>query len=129
MSTSPLRVLLLEDNAGDARLVHRTLGEHAPDAFAVVWVERLATALQHHERVDGGGYPRGLKNEAIPIEARIMAVAHVVEAMSSHRPYRPALGIEMALAEIECGSGTLYDPAVVAACLTLFQDSGYAIPG
>ena len=66
-------------------------------------------ALQHHERMDGSGYPQGLKGEAILLEARIMAVADVVEAMSSHRPYRPGLGIEAALAEIERGRGTAYD--------------------
>ena len=85
-------------------------------------------ALQHHERMDGSGYPQGLKGEAILLDARIMAVADVVEAMSSHRPYRPGLGIEAALAEIERGRGTVYDPAVADACLKLFRDRGYAIP-
>ena len=85
-------------------------------------------ALQHHERIDGSGYPQGLKGEAILLEARIMAVADVVEAMSSHRPYRPGLGIDKALAEIERGRGTSYDPAVADACLKLFRDGGYAIP-
>jgi len=85
-------------------------------------------ALQHHERLDGSGYPHGLKGEAILLEARIMAVADVVEAMSSHRPYRPGLGIDKALAEIERGRGSAYDPAVVDACLRLFRDRGYAIP-
>jgi len=70
-------------------------------------------ALQHHECMDGSGYPQGLKGEAILMEARILAVADVVEGMSSHRPYREARGIEEALAEIESGSGTVYD-AVVA---------------
>ena len=85
-------------------------------------------ALQHHERMDGSGYPQGLKGKAILIEARIMAVADVVEAMASHRPYRPALGIEKALAEIERGHGTAYDPVVADACLKLFREQGYAIP-
>ena len=85
-------------------------------------------ALQHHERMDGGGYPQGLKGEAILLEARIMAVADVVEAMSSHRPYRSGLGIEEALAEVEGGGGTKYDRAVVEACLTLFREKGYSIP-
>ncbi|MCX7247211.1 MAG: HD domain-containing protein, partial [Burkholderiales bacterium] len=85
-------------------------------------------ALQHHERMDGGGYPQGLKGEAILLEARIMAVADVVEAMSSHRPYRSGLGIEEALAEVEGGGGTKYDRTVVEACLTLFREKGYSIP-
>jgi hypothetical protein len=67
--------------------------------------------LQHHERLDGSGYPGGLVGEEILLGARIIAVADVVEAMSSHRPYRPALGIEVALKEIEDGSGTRYDSA------------------
>lgn len=73
--------------------------------------------LQHHERLDGSGYPQGLKGDAIILEARILAVAEVVEAMASHRPYRPAPGIEAALHEIESGAGTLYCPQVAAACL------------
>lgn len=85
------------------------------------------TTLQHHERLDGSGYPHGLKGEEILLEARIMAVADVVEAMSSHRPYRAALGLEKALAEIERGRGTAYDPAIVDACLKLFRKNKYTI--
>ena len=84
-------------------------------------------ALQHHERMDGSGYPQGLKGEAILLEARILAVADVIEAMSSHRPYRPGLGIEAALAEIERGRGTVYDANVADACLRLFREKGYTI--
>jgi HD-GYP domain-containing protein (c-di-GMP phosphodiesterase class II) len=83
---------------------------------------------QHHERMNGSGYPRKLKGNEILIEARIMAVADVVEAMSSHRPYRAALGIEAALEEIEKNKGTLYDNAVVDACLSLFREKGYKLP-
>jgi PAS domain S-box-containing protein len=85
-------------------------------------------ALQHHERMDGSGYPRGLKGEEILLEARIMSVADVVEAMSSHRPYRAGLGIDKALAEIERGRGSAYDPVVVDACLKLFRENGYELP-
>ncbi len=77
--------------------------------------------LQHHERRDGSGYPRGLKCNDILPEARIIAVADVVEAMASHRPYRPALGIEAALAEIKAKRGKLYDPRVVDACVSVFE--------
>jgi HD-GYP domain-containing protein (c-di-GMP phosphodiesterase class II) len=84
--------------------------------------------LQHHERLDGTGYPNGLKGDEILLEARVMAVADVVEAMASHRPYRPGLGIEKALAEIERGSGTAYDSTVVEACLRLFREKGYVLP-
>jgi len=85
-------------------------------------------ALQHHERLDGSGYPQGLSGNAICLEARILAVADVVEAMSSHRPYRPSLGIDKALAEIEDGRDTKYDAQVVDACLHLFRNSRYTLP-
>ena len=84
---------------------------------------------QHHERMNGSGYPRNLKGDDILMEARIMAVADVVEAMASHRPYRPALGIDMALAEIEKNRGTHYDNAVVDACLRLFREKKYQLEG
>ena len=77
--------------------------------------------LEHHERLDGSGYPRGLKGEEIALEARILAVADTVEAMSSHRPYRPALGLEAALLEIEQQAGKRYDSRIAAACLRLFR--------
>ena len=82
---------------------------------------------QHHERLDGSGYPQGLKGEAIALEARIVAVADVVEAMSSHRPYRPGLGIEAALKEIESKRGTWFEPAAVDACVRLFRDKGFRL--
>ena len=86
-------------------------------------------AYQHHERMDGSGYPRGLKSDEILLEARITAVADVIEAMSAHRPYRPGLGLEQALAEIERGRGASYDPQVVDACLLLFRKKNFALPG
>ncbi|MEI6315630.1 MAG: PAS domain S-box protein, partial [Syntrophus sp. (in: bacteria)] len=82
---------------------------------------------QHHERMNGSGYPRNLKGEEILMEARILAVADVVESMASHRPYRPAKGIKVALEEIENNKGTLYDEAVVDACLRLFREKGYQL--
>jgi len=84
---------------------------------------------QHHERIDGSGYPRNLKGDDILMGARILAVADVVESMASHRPYRPSLGIDMALEEIEKNKGTLYDVAVVDACLRLFREKGFQIQG
>ena len=85
------------------------------------------TVYQHHERMNGSGYPRNLKGNEILIEARIMAVADVVEAMASHRHYRPGLGIDAALAEIEKNKGTHYDNTVTDACLKLFREKGYKL--
>ena len=81
--------------------------------------------LQHHERVDGTGYPNGIAKDDILIEARILAVADTVEAMASHRPYRPALGIDLALEEIEKNRGTKFQPEIVDACLTLFRSGEF----
>ena len=80
--------------------------------------------LQHHEHIDGSGYPSGLKGDEISIEARIVSVADVVEAISSHRPYRPALGVEMAKDELIQRSGTFYDKNVVDACLKIIEVKG-----
>ncbi len=77
---------------------------------------------QHHERYDGSGYPQGLSGDAIRVEARIIGVADTVEAMTSHRPYRPGLGINVALREIREGRNSRYDPAIADACLAVFQD-------
>jgi PAS domain S-box-containing protein/putative nucleotidyltransferase with HDIG domain len=79
--------------------------------------------LQHHEYLDGSGYPQGLQEKNILLEARILTVADVVEAMASHRPYRPALGIDKALDEVKFGKGTKFDAAVVDACLAIFAKS------
>ncbi|MFH1639553.1 MAG: HD domain-containing phosphohydrolase, partial [Chloroflexota bacterium] len=83
--------------------------------------------LQHHERINGSGYPAGLTGEKALLEAKIMAVADVVEAMSSHRPYRPALGADKALEEIEKNKGILYDPDVVDTCVRLFAEKGFRL--
>jgi putative nucleotidyltransferase with HDIG domain len=81
--------------------------------------------LQHHERMDGSGYPAGLSGEQIILEARILGVADVVEAMASHRPYRPAHSIEDVLQEISQNRNVLYDHEVVDACLKLFTEKGF----
>lgn len=83
------------------------------------------TVLQHHERIDGSGYPRGVHYEDIIPGVRILAVADVVEAMASHRPYRPALGVDKAMEEIWQKKGVLYDPAVAEACTRLFTEKGF----
>ena len=80
---------------------------------------------QHHERMNGSGYPQGIKGEEILLEARILAVADVVEAICTHRPYRPAWGIDKALKEIFQYKGVLYDPEVVDACIKLFREKGF----
>lgn len=80
---------------------------------------------QHHERLDGSGYPQALMGDQILLEARIMVVADVVESMLSHRPYRPALGVDAALEEIAAHKGSLFDPAAVEACIRLFQVRGF----
>ncbi|HON58768.1 MAG TPA: PAS domain S-box protein [Smithella sp.] len=83
--------------------------------------------LQHHERMNGSGYPNNIKGDEILLEARIIAVADVVEAISSHRPYRPALGIDFALDEISKNRNTLYDPDVVDVCLKLFREKHFVL--
>jgi putative nucleotidyltransferase with HDIG domain len=82
------------------------------------------TVLQHHERVDGSGYPNKLAGDDIILEARILCVADVIESMLSHRPYRPAPGLEKALEEIELNSGILYDPVVADACFRISSNGG-----
>ena len=86
------------------------------------------TILQHHERLDGSGYPQGLKDGKIILEAKILAVADVVEAITSHRPYRPGFGLDAALEEIELNRDKLYDAQVADACLRLFRERGYQLP-
>ncbi|MFO7569273.1 MAG: response regulator, partial [Smithellaceae bacterium] len=84
--------------------------------------------LEHHERMDGSGYPQGITGDDILLESKIIAVADVVEAISSHRPYRPAFGMNPALEEIIQGQGVIYDHAVVDACLKLFRENRYVLP-
>jgi response regulator RpfG family c-di-GMP phosphodiesterase len=84
--------------------------------------------LQHHERMDGSGYPHGLGGKEVLIEARIVGVADVVETMASHRPYRPAMGLDRALEEVMKNKGRLYDEKVVNACLILFNEKGFEFP-
>ena len=84
--------------------------------------------LQHHERLDGSGYPRGLSGDDVLMAARIIGVADVVETMASHRPYRPSMGIDKALEEITQNRGVLYEPLVVDACLEIFNNKEFHLP-
>jgi len=83
--------------------------------------------LQHHERMDGSGYPRGLKGDEILMGARIIAIADVVEAMATNRPYRAVLGLDAALEEIKQGRGKLYDTSAADACIALFENEGFSL--
>ena len=103
---------------------HSTAGYEILEKVYLPWPV-AEVVNQHHERIDGSGYPLGLKKDEILIEARILAVADVIEAMTAHRPYRAGLGIDVALGEIESKSGTLYDEKVAEAALALFRDDKY----
>ncbi len=115
---TPIEFLLIKGHAQAGYEILKDIDFPWPIA-AIVW--------QHHERLDGSGYPQGLKGADILLESSILAVADVVEAMGSHRPYRPTLGIDVALQEIERGRGIQYDPAVADACLKLFRERDYAL--
>lgn len=105
--------------------MHSQVGYDIVKQIAFPWpVAQMV--LQHHERIDGSGYPQGLTGDEILLEARIIGVADVVEAITSFRPYRPALGSDLALAEIANGAGTKFNSAVVAACLAVFRQGGFA---
>jgi putative nucleotidyltransferase with HDIG domain len=114
LSTFEMQIIQTHPGVG-AEIIQ---GVHAP------WpIEQMV--LQHHERQDGSGYPQGLKGDDILLEARIVAVADVVEAMASHRPYRATLGMDAALEEIERGQGTRFDAGAVEACIILFKERGF----
>jgi HD-GYP domain-containing protein (c-di-GMP phosphodiesterase class II) len=105
---------------------HTTVGGDILTKASLPW-PIAEVALQHHERMDGSGYPKGLSGDDIIMPARIVAVADVVESMMQHRPYRPALGKDKALEEIVSGAGSRYDQSVVDACLDVFDD-GFSFP-
>jgi PAS domain S-box-containing protein/putative nucleotidyltransferase with HDIG domain len=114
----------LNETEFDLIKMHPQVGKEILKTMELPWII-CPIVLQHHERLDGSGYPRGLSGNSISLEARILAVADVVEAMASHRPYRPSLGIDAALKEIVDNKGKLYDAQVVDVCLTLFVDKGF----
>jgi HD-GYP domain-containing protein (c-di-GMP phosphodiesterase class II) len=105
--------------------VHPQAGYDILKTIDFPWPVALAV-LQHHERLDGSGYPHGLLGHDIIGEAKILAVADVVEAIASHRPYRPALGIDRAMTEISRHQGVLYDSEVVRTCLRLFSENHFS---
>lgn len=107
--------------------------EHAEKGYNILkdipFDSPIATIVrQHHEKIDGSGYPFGLKEDEILIESKILAVADIVEAMSAHRPNRPALGLEVALKEIEKQAGVTLDEDIVKVCLSLFREKGFKLP-
>ena len=107
------------------------INEHPQVAYEILSKAELPhpvaeAVLQHHERLNGSGYPRGLSGNEILPEAMILIVADVVEAMSSHRPYRPSLGADCALSELTSGAGSLYDGDVVEVCLAVFREDGFS---
>ena len=104
---------------------HPQAGWEALKGIDVPW-PLAEIVYQHHERINGTGYPRGLMGTEILLEARIIAVADVVEAMSNHRPYRAAFGVQSALDEIRSGAGRLYDPVVAQACCAVFEEEGFS---
>jgi putative two-component system response regulator len=122
---------ILNKPGGLAKLEHAMIQAHPQVGYDVLKTVEFPwpvaqIVLQHHERLDGSGYPQGLSGEKILLEARILAVADVVTAMSSHRPSGGLWGIDKALEEISQNRGVLYDPKVVDACLKLFTEKGFA---
>ncbi len=127
--TIPLEILNRPGRLSE--LEYRLIQEHVRAGYDIIkgvdfpW-PIAQIVLQHHERLDGSGYPNGLKAGDLLPEAKILAVADVVEAMMSHRPYRAALGLDAALAAVQTAAGRLYDRAAVEACVRLMRDNGFA---
>jgi len=105
---------------------HPQIGRDILKSVDFVW-PISSIVWKHHERLDGGGYPQGLQGDEIDLEARIISVADVVEAMASHRPYRASLGMERALNEVEANRGTRFDPDAVDTCLKLIREDGFEL--
>lgn len=126
----PIEILSRPGKLSDAEFAiiktHPQVGYDILSGFEFPWPIAII-AHQHHERMDGSGYPNALRGDDILLEARVLTVADVVESMSSHRPYRPAHTLEESLAEIEQHRGTRFDPMAVDACLKLFREKGYKL--
>jgi HD-GYP domain-containing protein (c-di-GMP phosphodiesterase class II) len=120
----PVEILVKPGRLSDMEMsliqVHPQAGYEILKGIEFPWPVAQA-ALQHHERMDGSGYPQGLRGDKISLEACILAVADVVDAMTHHRPYRPAFSLRDALEEIKRGRGRLYDPHVVDACVEVLE--------
>jgi HD-GYP domain-containing protein (c-di-GMP phosphodiesterase class II) len=101
-----------------------TILKDIPFAWPIAEIVR-----QHHEKLDGSGYPRGLKADEMLPEAKVLAVADIVEAMASYRPYRPGIPLDVVLKEIEKDAGTLLDPEAVRVCVSLFRDKHFVVAG
>ena len=113
-----------------SEIEHRLIKNHSQIGYDILKSIEFSwpiaqIVLQHQERLNGSGYPQGLKGDDTLLEAKIIAVADVIEAMSSHRPYRPAFGINKALEEISKNKGILYDPEAVNICIRLFKEEGF----
>jgi HD-GYP domain-containing protein (c-di-GMP phosphodiesterase class II) len=128
----PLEVLVKPDRLSDdeMRLIqsHSEIGRGILKDIEFSWPV-AEIVFQHHERINGSGYPQGLAGDAILLEARILCAADVVEAMASDRPYRAAIGLKGALEELSINRGVLYDPAIVDVCHELFTKRGFKFEG
>lgn len=126
--TVPIEILCRPGRLGDIEMsmirTHPVKGYRLLESIDFPW-PIAQMVLEHHERLDGSGYPQGLTATQTMMEAKILAVADVVSVMSSHRPYRPAPGVERALDEIHRHQGLLYDPRVVGACIKVFTEGGF----
>jgi PAS domain S-box-containing protein/putative nucleotidyltransferase with HDIG domain len=126
----PTEILCKTDQLSDIEFslikTHPEVGHEILKTLELPW-EICPIILEHHERLDGSGYPNGIYGKNICLGARVLAVADVVEALSSHRPYRPALGISKAIEEISQNRGSLYDADVVDACIRLINKKGYTL--
>ena len=127
----PAEILTNPDGLSNAEFdivkTHSSMGYEILKTLDLPW-PIAKTVRQHHERLDGSGYPDGLSGDQIILEAKILAVADVVEAIASHRPYRPAYGIEKALEEISLNQGILYDIEAVDSCIKMFREKGFQFP-
>ncbi|MDP4795700.1 MAG: HD-GYP domain-containing protein, partial [Rhodospirillales bacterium] len=115
----------LTENEYEIVKAHPQVGYEILESTSFPWPIK-EMILQHHERIDGSGYPNGISGDDIIIEAKVLAVADVVDAMTAHRPYRPAFGIEKAIQELQGGRGALYDSSVVDACVELLSDKAFS---
>lgn len=130
MISFPMTIIMKPTNFSELEFglvkVHPQIGDDLLKDLEFPWpIARMA--LEHHERMNGSGYPQGLSGDDILTESRILAVCDVIEAMITHRTHRPAHGLDLALEEILQNKGILYDPEVVDVCLKLFKEKGFKL--